>query len=137
MWTPLSFLEWVFIFGTMIVYGVLWFDPLHPSQYFFSQVMPGRVLLGWTDTKRDLICLVCHVCFLQPCDHLLGKGWPLGFYSMWCFLMFLDCIDSWSLPSSLLCSRAQCSSTCEDRTRNTSISTQAVYHWVMLSHMVW
>ena len=20
----------------------------------------------------------CRVCFLQPCGHLLGKGWPLG-----------------------------------------------------------
>ena len=23
--------------------------------------------------------LYCLVCFLEPRDHLLGKGWPLGF----------------------------------------------------------
>ena len=56
----------------------------------------------------------CLVCSLQPCCHMLGKGWPLdslvcGFL---CFCHFpirhprlsviLDCIDFWSLPSALL-----------------------------------
>ena len=47
------------------------------------------------------------VCSLQPCGHLLGKGWPLGSlvcYVLLCFCHFpiccpgsdvlLDCIDS-------------------------------------------
>ena len=32
----------------------------------------------------------CHVCFLQPCGHLLGNDWPLG--SLVCdgfFLLFV------------------------------------------------
>ena len=57
----------------------------------------------------------CLVCSLQPCDHLLGKGKPLGslvfdvffcfcHFPMWCpgSGVFLDCINSCSLPSSLL-----------------------------------
>ena len=56
-----------------------------------------------------------HVCLLMPCGHLLGKGWPLGF-RLWCLIVMLslshwypgsgvelDCIDSWYLPSFLLC----------------------------------
>ena len=55
------------------------------------------------------------ICSLQHCGHLLGKGWPLGYlvcYVFLCFCLFhilwpgsgevLDCIDSLSLPSSLL-----------------------------------
>ena len=47
-----------------------------------------------------------HVCLFVPCDHLLGKGWPLG-SSLWCLIVslslshwyagsgvVLDCIDS-------------------------------------------
>ena len=66
------------------------------------------------------LCLtsVCYafvrVCFLMACGHLLGKGWPLG-SRLWCLIVslllshwypgsgvVLDCIDSWSLSSSLL-----------------------------------
>ena len=56
-----------------------------------------------------------HVCLLMHCGHLLRKGWPLGF-RLWCLIVtlslshwypgsgvVLDCIDSWSLPSFLLC----------------------------------
>ena len=58
----------------------------------------------------------CLVCSLQPCDYLLRKCWPLG-SGLWCFCVFvtfhiwwpgsgvvnvLNCIVSWSLPSSLL-----------------------------------
>ena len=54
-----------------------------------------------------LMCLACHVFFLQSFGHLLGKGWPLG--SLVCDVFFclynlptlcpgscveLDCIDS-------------------------------------------
>ena len=58
----------------------------------------------------------CLVCFLQPCGHLLGKGWPLGSLVCDVFICFchfpiqrpvsgmiLDSISSWYLPSSLLC----------------------------------
>ena len=47
-----------------------------------------------------------HVCLLMPCDHLMGKGLPLG-SRLWCLIvtlslftwypgpgMVLDCIDS-------------------------------------------
>ena len=58
---------------------------------------------------------VMYVCSLQNCGHLPGKGLTLGslvfdvflcfcHFSMWCPVsgVVLDCIDSWSLPSSLL-----------------------------------
>ena len=61
-----------------------------------------------------LSLLCCLACSLQPCDHLLGKGWPLGslvcdvflcfcHFTLWCpgSGVVLDYIDSWSLPSSL------------------------------------
>ena len=51
--------------------------------------------------------LCCLVCSLQPCGHLLGKGWPLGSLVCDVFLCYchfpmrcpgsgvvLDCIDS-------------------------------------------
>ena len=71
----------------------------------------------------DLICFVlscvCYVfvrvCLYVLCCHLLGKGWPLGSH-LWCLTVslslshwypgsgvVLDCIDSWSLHSYLLC----------------------------------
>ena len=53
-------------------------------------------------------------CLLVPCGQLLGKWWPLG-SRLWCLIVclllshwcpgsgvVLACIDSWSLPSSLL-----------------------------------
>ena len=61
------------------------------------------------------LCFSCfRVCSLLPCNHLLGKGWPLG--SCWWCLLYLcyfpmwylgsgvvpDCIVFWSLPSFLL-----------------------------------
>ena len=62
-----------------------------------------------------LLLLYCLVCVMQPCGHLLGKGWLLGSLVYDVFLrichfpiwypgssVLLDCIDSWSLPSSLL-----------------------------------
>ena len=61
----------------------------------------------------DILPCLCLV--LQPCGHLLGKGWPLGASVCEVFMCFchvpircpgsgvvLDCIDSWSSPSSLL-----------------------------------
>ena len=57
----------------------------------------------------------CLVCSLQPCGQLLGKGWPLGsavqdvllcfcHLPIWCpgSGVVFDCLDSWSLHSSLL-----------------------------------
>ena len=70
-------------------------------------------MLIWTTLQ-----MLFQVSFLQPYNHLLGKGWPLGSLVcdvFWCFCHFpilclgtgvvLDCIDSWSLPSSLLWSQ--------------------------------
>ena len=57
----------------------------------------------------------CLVCSLQPCAHLLGKGWPFGspvcddflcffHFPIWCPGLgeVFDYINSWSLASSLL-----------------------------------
>ena len=67
----------------------------------------GAVLLLWTLFVIYVSCLsFCLVCSLQPCGHLLGKGWPLGrlvcdvflcfcHFPMWSFGsgVVLDCID--------------------------------------------
>ena len=70
---------------------------------------------SFVDLCLTSVCyaFVC-VCFLMACGHLLGKGWPLG-SRLWCLIVsllfshwypgsgvVLDCIDSWSLSSSLL-----------------------------------
>ena len=47
-----------------------------------------------------VLCLSCSLVFsLQPCGHLLGKGWPLGLLVCEVILcpgsgVLLDCIDS-------------------------------------------
>ena len=54
------------------------------------------------------------VCLFVPCDHLKGRGWPLG-SRLWCITVslslshwhpewgvVLDCMDSWSLHPYLL-----------------------------------
>ena len=59
-----------------------------------------------------VLCLSCfRICSLLPCDHLMGKGWPLGSCLWWvlwfCYFpiwypgigVVLDCIDFWSLLS--------------------------------------
>ena len=65
------------------------------------------MFLLWTFFVSYVLCLsCCHVCPLQPCDHLLGKGWPLGslvcddflcysYFPMCCpgSSLELDCID--------------------------------------------
>ena len=76
------------------------------------------VLLLWMLFVIYVSCLslvCCHVCSLQPCYHLLGKGSSLGSLACCVFLCFchfpiwcsrsgvvLDCIDSRYLFSSLL-----------------------------------
>ena len=69
---------------SMYLYAELvfvWFDSLRPSQQFFSYV--GKVFLGWTSTKRGLMCLA----------------------------------QFFKLNAS------------EAQTRNTSVLSQALYHW--------
>ena len=34
-----------------------------------------------------LSVIYCPVCSLQPCGHLLGKGWPLG-----CLVYYVSCV---------------------------------------------
>ena len=75
------------------------------------------VLLSWVIYVISVLfcCAFVHVCLLMSCGHLLGKGWPLG-PRLWCLIVtlslshwypgsgvVLDCIDSWSLTSFLLC----------------------------------
>ena len=62
-----------------------------------SNFLTGRckvVLLLWILFLICVSCLslsvsYCLVCSLQPCDHLLGKGWPLGFLVYDVFLCFV------------------------------------------------
>ena len=69
-----------------------------------------------------LLWILCYLCFmfvfavlsclfLQPCDHLLRKGWPFGslmyflvlcHFPIWCPGSDVVLSDSWSLLSSLL-----------------------------------
>ena len=48
-----------------------------------------------------LSLLCCLVNFLQPCDHLLGKGWPLGSLVCYVFLCFCH-IPKWRPGSSVV-----------------------------------
>ena len=87
------------------------FNMFKPSSNFFADHSKA-VLLLWILFEIHVSCLslLCGlVCSLQPCDHLLGEGWPLG--SLVCFVMvwpcpgscvILDCIASWSLSYSPL-----------------------------------
>ena len=77
------------------------------------------MLLLWILYVICVSCLSflnCLVFFLQPCDHQLEKGWPLGplvcdvflcfclFFKWWHGSgMVLKFINSWYLPSSLRC----------------------------------
>ena len=90
-----------------------------PSSKIFILTVP-RLCFFCGSFMLFLPCSCCafvRVCSLMPCGHLLGKGWPLGSH-MWCLIVklslshcypgsgvVLDCIDSWSLPSFLLCSQ--------------------------------
>ena len=70
------------------------------------------MFLLWIIFVISVSCLSCFlVCSLQPCGHLLGKGWPRGslicdvllcfcHFPMWCpgSGVVLDCIDSWYVP---------------------------------------
>ena len=65
-----------------------------------------------------LVFFILSYLFLQSCDHLLGKDWPLGslvcdvflslcHFPIWCFEsgVVLDCIGDWSLSSLILVTR--------------------------------
>ena len=95
------------------------------ASYTFWQDFYINILL--TVPRRYFFCGSFMFCFLScvyyvfvraclyvPCSHLLGKGWPLG-SRLWCLTVslslshwypgsgvVLDCIDSWSLPTSFL-----------------------------------
>ena len=54
----------------------------------------GAFLINYVSCLSLLCCLVCS---LQPCDHLLGKGWPLGLsFPIGCpeSGVVFDCINS-------------------------------------------
>ena len=85
-----------------------------PSSNFITDRFKKELLL-WIFVNLYLFLPYRLVCVLQPCGHLLGKGWPFGspvydvvlcfsHFAIWCLGsgLALDCIDSWSLPSSLL-----------------------------------
>ena len=51
---------------------------IQPSRIFFTD-RSKVVLLLWIIFVIYASCLSCFLVFsLQPWDHLLGKGWPLG-----------------------------------------------------------
>ena len=83
-------------------------------QYFLFGSLSYKCLLCFRARLFIDALWSVYVCLLMPCGHLLGKGWPLG-SRLWCLIVslllshwypgsgvVLDCIDSWSLPSSLL-----------------------------------
>ena len=84
---------------------VLRWDDRSKAVFFCGSFMFFSVLFCYT-FARD--------CLFVPCDHLLGKGWPLD-SRLWCLTVslslshrypgssvVLDCIDSWSLHPYLL-----------------------------------
>ena len=70
------------------------------------------MFLLWIIFVSYVSCLSCFFVYaLQPCGHLLGKGWPLGslvcyvllcfcYFPMWCpgSGVLLDCKDFRSFP---------------------------------------
>ena len=93
---------------------------LKPSSKIFLLPVPRQYF--FCESFMFFLACVCyafmHVCLFVPCGHLLGKGWPLG-SSLWCLIVslslshwypgsgvVLDCMDSWSLHSYLLCTSA-------------------------------
>ena len=102
-------IHWWFLYFWSIEVGTV--KRVQALQYFLLTVPRRRFFCG------SFLLFVFRVCqvVLQPCGHPLGNGWPLGslvcdvFLCFCHFLMWstgsgvvLDCIDSWSLPSSLL-----------------------------------
>ena len=89
------------------------FNWLKPSSKIFLLTIPMRCFF----CGSFILFLSCyafmHSCMLMPCRHLLGKGWHLGSRLWWlncdivtfplvCWVRcVLDCIHSWSLPSSM------------------------------------
>ena len=86
-----------------------------PSSKIFLLTAPRGCFFCGSFVISVLFCYAfIDVCLLMPCDHLLGKSWPLGF-CLWCLIVtlslshwypgsgvVLNCIDSWSLPYFLL-----------------------------------
>ena len=82
-----------------------------PSSDLFCLIDPRQCFFfvdpfSYSCLKFSLLC--CLVCSLQPCDHLLGNGWPLGSLVCLCHFSILSsgsgivlvCVDLWPLPSS-------------------------------------
>ena len=86
-----------------------------PVKYFYWPFEGGASFVDIFVISVLFCYAFMHICLLMPCGHLLGKGWPLGSH-LWCLIVtlslfhwysgsgvVLDCIDSWFLPSFLLC----------------------------------
>ena len=102
-WAPLSFLE------RECSYLAEWFPMVYclfdlilfiPVNIFSVKSYQDGSSLGWPGTKQDLMCLACHAYLLQPCGHLLGKGWPLGSLVCDVFLLFLSLSHTIPCPGS-------------------------------------
>ena len=98
-----------------------WFDTrwkqFKSSSEIFLLTVPRQCFF-----RGSFMLFLSYLCYafvriylLMPCGHLLGKSWSLG-SRLWCLIVklllshwypgsgaVLDCIDSWSLPSFLLC----------------------------------
>ena len=85
-----------------------------PVKYFTDHFKV--VILLWIICVIHVLRLSCFgLCLLLPFIHLPGKSWPFD-SCLWCLMcicpfpmwypgpgVVLDCIDSWSVPSFLLC----------------------------------
>ena len=85
---------------------------------FISFIYENTNKVWYKNLWNWFLSCVCYafvgVCLFVPCDHLLGKGWPLG-YLLGCITVslsiynwypwsgvVLDCIDSWYLHPYIL-----------------------------------
>ena len=96
-----------------LVFLYVWFDSLRPINNL--SVINGRVFLGWTSTKLELMFLLKETTqwrrwgsnprplgldsSTQPLSHLCFCHFPLRCPGS---RVVFDCTDSWSLPSAIL-----------------------------------
>ena len=130
----------LYIFATVhsLMRNIL-FKPSSKIVYWTFQ--GGTPFFGALDFS--VLCLLClvRVCWHGSCDHLLGKGWPLG-SCLWCLTlslslsqwypgwdMVLDFIDSWSLHPYFIHLIDSCKAHLPVRYASSIESFRQKWHW--------